>query len=125
MTNDPISLLLLMFALGMVPVFFILTTSFIKIAMVCILTRESLGVQSVPPNIVIYSLSLILAFYVMGPVYNQTYTTLSAAVMSNQPITPQLVITEFQKSTVPVKQFLIKHSSVNERTFFYQSLLSH
>lgn len=122
MTNDPIGLIILMFGLGLIPIAFILTTSFIKIAMVCILTRESLGVQAVPPNIIIYSLSLILSFYVMGPVYNTTYKNLTSEVMENRQITPKLIISEFQTSSKPVKQFLIKHSSANERTFFYQSL---
>jgi type III secretion protein R len=122
MGSDPVGMIILMFGLSVLPVCFILTTSFIKIAMVCILTRESLGVQQVPPNIVIYGLSLILSFYVMGPVYNNTYMTLSDSVMQNKQITPQLLITQFQASSVPVKQFLLKHSSKTERDFLYKSL---
>lgn len=120
--SDPVGIIIVLFGLTLLPCFFIMTTSFIKIAMVCILTRESLGVQQVPPNIVIYGLSLILSFYVMGPVYNKTYITLSDSVIQNQQITPQLLITQFQISSVPVKQFLLKHSKKTERDFLYKSL---
>ena len=122
MSNDPISIILILSGLGFLPIIFILTTSFIKIAMVCILTRESLGVQQVPPNIVIYGLSLILSFYIMGPIYNNTYKLLSNDILNNQAISAQSLISGLNSSSVPVKQFLLKHSQRTEREFFYQSL---
>lgn len=122
MTNDPIGIIILLAGLSFIPIIFILTTSFIKIAMVCMLTRESLGVQQVPPNIVIYGLSLVLSFYVMGPVYNNTYNSLNEDIMQNKPITAQTLITTFDKSSQPVKLFLMKHSNKLEQQFFYQTL---
>ena len=122
MGNDPISIMIVLALLSLVPIIFVLTTSFIKIAMVCILARESLGVQQVPPNIVIYGLSLVLSFYIMGPVYNSTYKALTSDILSGKPITAQILIERFQTSSEPVRQFLIKHSERTQREFFYQSL---
>ncbi|HMT01903.1 MAG TPA: type III secretion system export apparatus subunit SctR [Burkholderiales bacterium] len=122
MTSDPIAIIILLAIMSLMPIVFILTTSFIKIAMVCILTRESLGVQQIPPNIVIYSLSLILSFYVMGPVYNASFLAIQDDLKSGKPLTYNVIIDDFQKSSEPIKQFLIKHSDRNERIFFYQSL---
>ena len=122
MNSDPISLVILLFGLSLLPIIFILTTSFIKIAMVCILTRESLGVQQVPPNVVIYGLSLILSFYIMGPVYKVTYTALSKDILNGTPITTQKLITGLESSAKPMKQFLLKHSAREQRDFFYKSL---
>jgi type III secretion protein R len=122
MSNDPISIIIILALLSLLPIIFILTTCFIKIAMVCILTRESLGVQQVPPNIVIYGLSLILSFYIMGPIYNSTYTRLSTDILNNKPISAQSLITGLQSSSAPVKKFLFQHSAPSEREFFYQSL---
>ncbi len=122
MTSDPIAIIILLAVMSLMPVIFILTTSFIKIAMVCILTRESLGVQQIPPNIVIYSLSLILSFYVMGPVYNASFLAIQDDLKSGKPLTYNVIIDDFQKSSEPIKQFLIKHSDRSERIFFYQSL---
>ena len=122
MGNDPISIMVVLGIMSLVPIIFVLTTSFIKIAMVCILTRESLGVQQVPPNIVIYGLSLVLSFYIMGPVYSGTYKSLTSDILSGKPLTAPILIERFQTSSEPVRQFLIKHSERTQRDFFYQSL---
>lgn len=120
--HDPIAIMIILTTLSLVPIFFIMTTSFIKISMVCILTRESLGVQQVPPNIVIYGLSLILSFYIMGPVFNSSFIKLSNDMANGTEITTQSLLTEYSRSSVSVKEFLFKHSEVNDREFFYQTL---
>ncbi len=122
MSNDPIGMMIFLSLLSLAPVIFTLTSSFIKISMVCLLARESLGVQNVPPNIVIYGLSLIISCYVMGPVYNNSYMAISDDMANNQVITSQVLIQDFQKSSKPIKEFLNKHSTINDKEFFYQSL---
>lgn len=108
--------------LSLLPIFVVLTTSFIKISMVLILTRESLGVQQIPPNIVIYGLSLILSFYVMGPIYNKSFQTLQQDITSNQVVSSQELIMTIQQSSQPLKMFLQKHSQPDEQEYFYQTL---
>jgi type III secretion protein R len=122
--NNPSNLIIFLAILSLIPIIFILTTSFVKIAMVLILTRESLGVQSIPPNIVIYGLSLILSFYIMGPVYNNSIQSLNNSITSNSnsEITTRELFTDLNSSASSVKQFLVKNSNPNEREFFYQSL---
>lgn len=122
MYADPISVIILLTVVSLLPIIFVLTTCFIKIAMVCILTRESLGVQQVPPNIIIYALSLILSFYVMGPVYNNSYNAISDDIKNGKSITSKVLLEDYQKSVTPIKQFLLKHSQLKEREFFYKSL---
>ena len=123
-TTNPGNLIVFLAILSLIPILFILTTSFIKIAMVLILTRESLGVQAIPPNIVIYGLSLVLSFYVMGPVYNNSMQSMKSAITSSSDteISPKELITDLSLSADSVKQFLVKHSQPTEREFFYQSL---
>jgi type III secretion protein R len=121
-TMDPVPIIFIMALFTLFPVIFILTTSFIKIATVCFLTRESLGVQQVPPNMVIYGLSLILSFYIMGPVYNKSYQAVMDDVNANKTIDSKTLMADFQKSAAPLKTFLLKHSPQNERDFFYKSL---
>jgi type III secretion protein R len=119
---DPIPLIFLFAAFTLFPIFFILTTSFIKISTVLILTRESLGVQQIPPNMVIYGLSLILSFYIMGPVYNKSYNAISADMSNGKPLTSQLLLENFKKSSEPLKTFLMKNTPTNEREFFFRSI---
>ena len=121
-TMDPIPIIFIMALFTLFPIIFILTTSFIKISTVCFLTRESLGVQQIPPNMVIYGLSLILSFYVMGPVYNQSYQAVMDDLNVHKTMDSKALINDFQKSSAPLKTFLLKHTPVNERDFFYKSL---
>lgn len=123
MQNEHLYIMFIMAGLSLFPIFFILTTSFIKIAVVCTMTRDSLGLQQVPPNMVIYGLSLILSFYIMGPVYTKTYNSLSQQfAVPNQVTTPQEVLDSLQESSKPIKEFLFKHSTQSERTFFLQNV---
>lgn len=57
--------------LAIAPAILILTTGFTRIFIVLSLTRNALGTQSVPPNQVIAGLSLIIALFVMAPVFSQ------------------------------------------------------
>jgi type III secretion protein R len=122
MGNDPVALILILVFCSLIPILFILTTSFVKISMVCILARDSLGVQQVPPNIVLYGLSLILSLYVMGPIYNNSYNIMHQDLISGNQITAKKLIDNFDASSTPLRQFLIKHSDREQKDFFYKSL---
>jgi type III secretion protein R len=119
--NNPINLVLFLSLLGLVPIIVITTTSFIKIAMVLMITRESLSTQQIPPNMVLYSLSLILTFYVMGPVFNETTNTVSASI-NKENLTPKNLLDSYTSSSSHLRNFLAKHASRREQEFFYQSL---
>ncbi len=124
MTNDPIVLVILLSLLSLLPVIFIMTTSFVKVAMVLILTRESLGVQQVPPNIVLYGISLILSFYVMGPIYKTGITSIvnDVSITQNTQNNLSTLKNDFTPVATQLKTFLTKHTSQPDRAFFYQSL---
>jgi flagellar biosynthetic protein FliP len=47
----------------------LLMTSFTRFAIVLGLTRNAIGVQTIPPAQVLIGLSLILTFFVMGPIF--------------------------------------------------------
>ena len=86
------------------------------------MARDSLGVQQIPPNIVIYGLALILSFYVMGPIYNSTYQAVSQQFTTNQTVNANQLFTNLQESSKPIKAFLLSHAKTEERVFFFQSL---
>ncbi len=54
--------------LSVAPSLLIMMTSFTKIFVVLSMTRNALGLQSIPPNQVIAGLSLFLSLFIMGPV---------------------------------------------------------
>lgn len=116
--NSPINAVVFISILSLLPIIFVMTSSFIKISMVMLLTRESLGVQQIPPNIVIYSLSIILSFYVMGPVYNSSLKSMSATA----PTSATMLLEDLRVSSLDTKKFLLKHTPKPQQEFFYQSL---
>ena len=55
---NPLALALLLGALSLMPLALMITTSFLKISIVLMLTRNALGVQQIPPNMALYSIAL-------------------------------------------------------------------
>ncbi|WP_136417426.1 type III secretion system export apparatus subunit SctR [Herbaspirillum sp. ST 5-3] len=113
---DPISLTLLLALLGLLPLFLVVTTSFLKISTVIILVRNALGVQQVPPNIALYGLSIILSLYIMTPVVNQV-----SDALRDEPGGVSSVASIIHVSSIgaePIRSFLFKHSKPEQRAFF-------
>ena len=82
---DPVTLAAVLALVALLPLAAILTTSFIKIAVVLMLVRNALGVQQAPPNMALYALALILSAYVMGPVFADIATAFSDAALAPSP----------------------------------------
>jgi flagellar biosynthetic protein FliP len=57
--------------LSVAPALLLLCTSFTKIFVVLSITRNALGLTSVPPNQVLAGLALFLSLFIMGPVISQ------------------------------------------------------
>ena len=119
---SPGSALITVILLALAPFVAVMVTSFTKIVVTLSLLRNALGLQQVPPNIVLNGLALILTLYVMYPVAqdigrvtaNQAPTT---AISSD---TKQLY-NYVERAKEPLRGFLIKHSSPRERAFFLKT----
>jgi len=72
--------------LGILPFLLIALTAFIKFAVVISLLRNALGIQQIPPNIVIYSIALVMTAYVMLPTAIQSGTVVSEALRNDVPV---------------------------------------
>jgi flagellar biosynthesis protein FliP len=69
--SQSVNILLLVTVLSVAPSLLLMVTSFTKIFIVLSLTRNALGLTTVPPNQVLAGLSLFLSLFVMGPVITQ------------------------------------------------------
>src|SRR5512138_1198599 len=65
---SPSSALLTVVILALAPFIAVMVTSFTKLVVVLSLLRNALGLQQVPPNVVLNGLALVLSVYVMYPV---------------------------------------------------------
>lgn len=75
---SPALVLLTVVSLALAPFVAVMVTSFTKIVVVLSLLRNALGLQQVPPNVVINGLAIVLSIYVMYPVILETHDAISA-----------------------------------------------
>lgn len=68
-----LQLILLLGVLALSPSIIILTTSFLRIAIVFDFIRRSLSLQQVPPNQVMMGIALFLTLFIMWPTFNTMY----------------------------------------------------
>ncbi|KVX89286.1 type III secretion system export apparatus subunit SctR [Burkholderia ubonensis] len=66
--DQPLQLIVVLFALSILPLLVVLGSSFLKIAVVFALLRNALGTQQIPPNIALYGLALMLTLFIMAPI---------------------------------------------------------
>jgi type III secretion protein R len=125
---DPISLAVVLALVALVPLAAVMTTSFMKIAVVLTLVRNALGVQQVPPNMALYGLALILSVYVMGPVVLEVgdalrHSTSSSASIAatNSPDRVEEIMQAVTRALVPMRAFMLKNSRPEQRDFFMRT----
>lgn len=115
----PSSALLTVVLIAMAPFVAVMVTSFTKIVVVLSLLRNALGVQQVPPNLVINGLAMILTIYVMYPVGNQVMADISEIDQTIDSSEGLLEIANVGKE--PIREFLLKHANELEQAFFYST----
>jgi type III secretion protein R len=97
-----------------------MVTSFTKIVVVLSLLRNALGLQQVPPNVVLNGMALVLTIYVMLPVGLEMADRLKAAPPTAAGSTESLLSTA-DVAKEPLRDFLMKHSHERERAFFLKT----
>ena len=76
---SPALVLLTVVSLALAPFVAVMVSSFTKIVVVLSLLRNALGLQQVPPNVVINGLAIVLSIYVMYPVILETHDAVNAS----------------------------------------------
>jgi type III secretion protein R len=119
---DPLLIITALVVLGLLPFMALLVTSFTKIVVVLGLLRQALGLQQVPPNMVVNALAIIITLYIMAPIGIHAADTLKGSLQG--PLTSR----RFEDLTViydsvssPLRGFLHKHTTAHDRAFFVRS----
>lgn len=119
---DPFVLLLPLLILGLAPFAAIMVTCYAKLVVVFALVRNSLGVQQVPPNIVLNSLAVIFSMYVMAPVALEISERLERQrVFEPGRMKTADLFDAFLSAREPLREFLLKHGKERERKFFVKT----
>lgn len=118
---DPLLIFSVLAGATILPFMAVLVTSFTKIVVVLGLLRQALGLQQVPPNMVINSLAIILSLYVMAPIGSTASAAMKERMGQQTPLTVQDVPKIYDSVSTPLKGFLQKHTTERDRAFFVRS----
>jgi type III secretion protein R len=116
----PASALITVVLLALAPFVAVMVTSFTKLVVVLSLLRNAMGLQQVPPNVVMNGLALILSIYVMYPVGVQMQESLRDLPATGKASTSQMLAAA-DAAKEPLREFLVKHSRPLERAFFLKT----
>lgn len=112
--SQSIVILIALTVLSVAPALLLLCTSFTKIFVVLSITRNALGLTSVPPNQVLAGLALFLSLFIMGPVMSQ---------MNHDGVQPYLKgektqTVAFNDGVKPLRNFMLDHTRKDELALF-------
>ncbi|MBQ1766138.1 MAG: type III secretion system export apparatus subunit SctR [Aquincola sp.] len=115
----PSSALVTVIVLALAPFVAVMVTSFTKIIVVLSLLRNALGLQQVPPNVVLNGMAIVLSLYVMFPVGQQ----MAERVGNTQDLgsSTASLLSAADRAKEPLREFLIRHSHPRERAFFHRT----
>ena len=116
--TDSFSLIALFVGMSLLPFLAMVATSYLKIVVVISLVRNALGVQSIPPNMVVNAIALILSFYVMAPVVEKGWNIYKEESAINKVEKKQYDTQIALKAAEPMREWLIKQTDEKSRAFF-------
>jgi type III secretion protein R len=116
-TTVPIVGILVFLAVGgLIPLFVVTMTGFLKISVVMFLIRNALGIQQAPPNLVLYGIAIILTVYVTSPLLGSIYAKLNARPLDFSSVESITAMANDVKQ--PVRAQLMRFARPQERQFF-------
>ena len=133
--TDPFALIIVLVGLSLIPFIAMIATSYLKIVVVMSLIRNALGIQSIPPNMVLNALAVILTFYIMTPTVKESWSAVvesqkamaagqsGAGVVQSgsQSRTLDLSTLDLGKAAEPFRKFLSEYTAPRERMFFIKT----
>ncbi len=108
--STSIAVILGLTVLSVAPALLLMCTSFTKMLVVLGLTRNALGLTSVPPNQVLAGLALFLSLFVMGPVLSEMNRTGVQPWLKGQKTQTQA----FNDGVVPLREFMVERTREEE-----------
>jgi type III secretion protein R len=117
--GELLPLLIIILAIGLIPFVAMMVTSYTKIVVVLGLLRNALGVQQVPPNMVLNGIAIIVSVYIMAPLGMEAFDKVKAEGLATSSAGQFGQVLEAVQD--PVRKFLDKHAQSREKAFFLKS----
>jgi flagellar biosynthetic protein FliP len=97
---------------SLAPAILLMTTSFVRIAVVLGLLRQALGIQQLPSNQVIASIALFMSLLIMTPVWKDVYD--DAIAPYTDPNVEMSLDEAWDLGVKPVRRFMIRQIQIYE-----------
>ncbi|PIF22254.1 MULTISPECIES: type III secretion system export apparatus subunit SctR [Pantoea] len=111
---NPLALAILLGAISLIPLLLMITTCFLKISMVMMLTRNAIGVQQVPPNMALYGIALAATLFVMAPVLDGMQTRFKEKPLDTT--SPQKIEDSLNYGIQPLIRFMVRNTDPDVMT---------
>jgi flagellar biosynthetic protein FliP len=108
--SNSIVIIIALTVLSVAPSILLLTTAFTKVFVVLSITRNALGLTTVPPNQVVAGLALFISLFIMGPTVSE---------VNKQGVQPYLKgeksqSVAFEDGVKPLRDFMLKQTREDE-----------
>lgn len=116
-----LQVLFLLSILTLAPSILVLTTSFLRIAIVFDFIKKALSLQQIPPNQIVFGLALFLTFFIMWPTFENINNNAIQPFLNQDSVPPseRLTIDEFYDNLVdPLRLFMIRQTDPKYIGFF-------
>lgn len=121
---NPVTTVILLGLLSLVPFILMMTTSFLKFAVVLSIVRTAIGTQQVPPTPVVMGLAIVLSIYVMSPVGHEVFRSIETQLAETTEegtlsgAGARSIVTALIDSREPIRRFLAQHAHPDEVAIF-------
>ena len=111
-----LEILLMMTIVMLLPSLLIMMTSFTRIVIIMAFTRQALGIQSTPPNMVLIGIAIFLTLFIMRPVIDD---------INNEAYQPYIEgdITQeeaLDRAQTPLKEFMLMQTEVSSVNLYME-----
>lgn len=104
---NPLVLAMFVGALALLPMLLVICTSFLKIVIVLIITRNAIGVQQVPPSMAINGIALAATLFIMAPVGYAIAENVKASPVDTSSV--QLFLQTGSEAIQPLRAFMLRN----------------
>jgi flagellar biosynthetic protein FliP len=115
--GQSVVIILLLTLLAVAPALLMMMTSFTRIVIVLSLTRNALGLTSIPPNQVVVGLSLFLSLFVMFPTLQSVNDTALQPLLKGDKSYSEA----FESAQKPIRTFMLKQTRKGELDLFIKA----
>jgi flagellar biosynthetic protein FliP len=112
--SQSITIIILLTLLSIAPSLLLMTTSFTKIFVVLSITRNALGLTTVPPNQVIAGMALFVSLFIMSPVIGEVNDVGLQPYLKGE----KSQSVAFKDGVQPLEDFMLKQTRKDEIALF-------